>query len=102
MHTYAFIWVFAGITGLVTAGLIGSSWAIFTGEHPRIWMLHKYSMAMPLKVVALCGYAPLAVTKAGLDDAERNPFFGLLLVAIGLLWSFFQGVFILTTFFGFT
>lgn len=102
METYQFIWVLAGITGLVASGLVGATYALATGENPRLWMLHQYRMDLPLRAFILVVYAPLAVTKAGLEDIDRNPVFAMILLAIGLLWSFFQGVFILTTFFGFT
>jgi hypothetical protein len=102
METYEFIWALAGITGLVTSGLVGSTYALATGENPRLWMLHRYRADLPLRALILAVYAPLAVTKAGLDDIDRNPVFAMMLLAAGLLWSFFQGVFILTVFFGFT
>ena len=102
MELYHFVWVMAGIAGLTVAGLIGNGWAMLTGEEPRLWMLSEYSITTPVRALVLVGYAPLAVTKAGLSDIDHNPAFGLLLLATGLLWSFFQGVFILTTFFGLT
>jgi hypothetical protein len=102
MELYHFVWVMAGITGLTAAGLIGNGWAMLTGEEPRLWILSNYSISTPVRALALVAYAPLAVTKAGLSDIDHNPAFGLFLLAVGLLWSFLQGVFILTTFFGFT
>ena len=102
MQLYHFVWVLAGITGLTAAGLIGNGWAMLTGEEPSIWMLSSYSIATPLRVVALVTYGPLGVVKAGLEDIDYNPVFGMMALAAGLLWSFLQGVFILTTFCGFT
>ena len=102
MESYEFIWVLAGITGLAAAGLIGSGWSLLTGEQPTIWRLAQYRSDLPLGALAFVAYAPLGITKAGLRDIERNPAFGILLLAMGMLWSFLQGVFILTTFFGFT
>lgn len=102
METYQFIWVLTGIAGLVSAGLAGNGWALATGRFPSIWMLSTYSAATPLKTLVLCVYAPLGIVKAGLSDLDHNPAFAVLLLAVGLVWSFLQGVFILTTFFGFT
>jgi hypothetical protein len=102
METYPYIWLLAGVTGLVAAGLTGSAWAMFTGENPRLWMLREYRTDLPLRALVLVGYAPLAVTQAGLGDINRNPVFAFMVMATGLLWSFFQGVFILTAVFGFT
>lgn len=102
METWHFIWLLAGFTGIVSSGLVGSGWAVVTGERPNIWMLSTYSVATPLRAVALMAYAPLATVKAGLAHSDQNPVLGMMFLAAGLLWSFLQGVFILTTFFGFT
>lgn len=102
MELFQFVWILAGITGITAAGLIGTGWTIVTGTRPSIWLLSRYSPAMPLVVFALVGYGPLAVTKAGLSDIDNNPAFGMLLLATGLVWSFLQGVFILTAVFGLT
>ena len=102
METWHFIWALAALTGLTTAGIAGSGWALVTGERPSIWILSTYSVATPLRVAALVFYAPLAMVKAGLGYMDHNPVFAMMVLATGLVWSFMQGVFILTTFFGFT
>ena len=102
MELWHFVWVLTALTGLAVAGIAGSGWALLTGERPHIRMLDHYSPATPFRVLALVCYAPLAVTRAGLGLQADNPMFNLLLFALGLVWSFLQGVFILTTFFGFT
>lgn len=102
MQTWHFIWMLAALTGVASAGLTASGWAMVTGEHPSIWMLSRYSMATPLKAAALTVYAPLALIRAGLGHLDQNPVLAVLIAATGLLWSFLQGVFILTQVFGFT
>jgi hypothetical protein len=102
MELWHFVWMLAGVTGLTAAGLTGNGWAMATGRAPDIWMLSSYSMATPLKAMALTIYAPLALVKSGLSDLGNNPAFALIVIAAGLFWSFIQGVFILTTFFGIT
>ncbi len=102
METWHFIWVLAAITGLTAGGLAGNGWAMATGRRPDIWMLSEYSVSMPLKVLALIAYAPLAMVKSGLSYFDSNPVFAVMVTIAGLLWSFVQGVFILTQFFGFT
>ncbi len=102
MELWHFVWMMAAVTGLTAAGLVGSGWAMVTGERPNIWMLSDYSATTPLRALALVAYAPLGLTKAGLADLGQNPVFAGIIAAIGLLWSFMQGVFILVTFFGFT
>ena len=102
MAVYYFIYIHAAVTGLVSAGLAGSAWAIATGQAPRLGILYRLDYLTPLKVIALCIYAPLGVVRLGLWYLEYNPFFALAAVGLGLGWSFLQGVFILTTFFGYT
>ena len=53
-------------------------------------------------MLALITYAPLAVVKSGLSYLDHNPVLRCHVMLAGLVWSFMQGVFILTTFFGFT
>jgi threonine/homoserine efflux transporter RhtA len=102
LQTYHFIWAMAAVTGLVPAGLAGSCWAIFTGHTPRVGMLHRFDFLTPLKVIALVVYAPLGVVRTGLSYLDQNPFIAIPILLLGLGWSFLQGVFILTTFFGYT
>ncbi len=102
MEIYHYVWILAGLTGLVAGGLAGSGWAIFAGSAPRPGMFYRYDVLTPLKVIVMVFYAPLGVVRVAFGELDRNPFFGLPLLALGLGWSFLQGVFILSTFFGFT
>jgi len=102
MELYHFIYLLAAAVGIVSAGIAGSAWAMATGAAPRIGILHRLDAATPLKVLALVVYAPLGVVRLGIDHLAYNPLFSLVVMCVGLGWSFLQGVFILTTFFGFT
>lgn len=102
MEPWHFAWSLAASAGLVSAGLTGSAWVLVTGKSPRAGMLFDFDYLTPLKVLALCIYAPLGVLRLGLWYLEYNPFIGMVMLAAGLGWSFLQGVFILTTFFGYT
>jgi hypothetical protein len=102
METWHFVWMLAALTGLTAAGLAGSGWAMVTGERPNIWILSEYSVATPLRVLALVVYAPMALVKTGLGYLAVNPILALMIFVAGMLWSFMQGVFIMVTFFGFT
>ncbi len=102
MEPWHFAWILAAAAGLVSAGLAGSGWALATGDPPRIDALHRFDYLTLLKVLALCIYAPLGIAKAGLWYLNYNPFIALPVLVLGLGWSFLQGVFILTTFFGYT
>jgi hypothetical protein len=102
MQLWQFVWVLAAITGMTASGLVGNGWALVTGRRPDIWLLSTYSVTTPLRIIALVVYAPLALVRAGVEYLEHNPIFALMIMAAGLFWSFLQGVFILTTFFGYT
>lgn len=102
MQTWHFIWMLAAVTGIASAGLTGSGWAMVTGERPTLWMLSRYSLTTPLRAAALAIYAPLALIRAGLGYVGHNPVLAVLIAGAGLFWSFLQGVFILTRVFGFT
>ena len=100
--TLWFTYALTVVVGLVPGGVLGSAWAVATGDAPRVELLHRLDYLTPLKVITLCIYAPLGVLRGAFWYAEYNPILAVLILAFGLGWSFLQGVFILTTFFGFT
>ena len=102
MESYHFVWMLAAVTGMAAAGLAGSGWAVVTGRRPQLRLLAEYHATTPLRALALIIYAPLGLMNAGAGVLGENPAFSIVLVAAGLVWGFMQGVFILTTFFGFT
>jgi len=102
MEPWHFAWALAAGAGLVSAGLAGSTWALVTGRRPRVGMLYRLDYLTPFKILALCIYAPLGALRLGLWYLEYNPLVAAGMLALGLGWSFLQGVFILTTFFGYT
>lgn len=102
METWMFVWVMAALLGMAVAGVVGSGWAVITGERPHPELFYKLDGRTPFKVAALVIYGPMAFIRGGYDFIDDNPFFGAMVMAIGVVWSFLQGVFILTTFFGFT
>jgi hypothetical protein len=102
MENWHFIYLLAAATGLVSAGLAGSSWALVTGNPPRLSLLYRVDFLTPLKVLALCIHAPLGAVRLGMWYLEFNPFVAIPLLMLGLGWSFLQGVLILTTFFGYS
>ena len=102
MEAWHVVWVLAAVTGLVSAGLVGSAWAVAVGERPSLAMLGTFDLSTPLKWLVLLIYGPLAVTRIGIGSIDCHPASAVVLLLIGVAWSFLQGVFILTTFFGFT
>lgn len=101
MDAIHILWALAALTGLAAGGLAGSGFALLTGATPRLGTLHRIDHLTPIRVAALCLYGPLGLVRAGLAELGRNPLVALAVLAIGLVWSFFQGVFILTAIFGF-
>jgi hypothetical protein len=102
METWMFVWAFTAVLGMAVAGVIGSGWAMITGERPHPELLCRLDGGTPFKVTALVIYGPMAFIRGGYDFLNESPVFGMAVMAIGLVWSFLQGVFILTAFFGFT
>ena len=92
-------YVFAIAMGIVAAGVTGSLWALATGERPRLNLLLEPSVFAPIRALVVVAYAPLMILLWAWRFIDR-PNTGMLLVAASLGWSFLQGVFILTQFFG--
>ena len=101
MESWHLVWVLTAVVGLVAAGGAGSGFALVAGERPQLEMLHKVDELTPVRVLALVVYAPMALTRSGFEYLGQNPLFGGAVAALGLGWSFMQGVFILSTFFGY-
>ena len=95
------LYVYAVAVGVVTAGITGSMWAMATGERPRFGLLLEPSAIAPLRALVVVASAPLLLLLAAWRFVG-SPIAGMLLVAASLGWSFLQGVFILTQFFGVT
>jgi hypothetical protein len=93
-------YLFAGGVGLTAAGIIGSLWGMVYGRSPGLWLLESAHPAMPVNAMAVVFHAPMAFVKRGVWDLVARPIQGVALIAAGLGWSFLQGVFILTQFFG--
>jgi hypothetical protein len=87
--------------GLVSAGITGSIWTLIAGRELRAQLPRKAGVDTTLEMLAIGVNAPLAMVRTGLWYLSHNPVLAFLIVAIGLGWSFLQGVFILTQFFGF-
>ena len=102
MEAIHLLWALAAATGLVAGGLAGSGFALLAGAPPRPGMLHRLDHLTPIRVIALCLYGPLGLVRVGLGHLGQDPAVALPVLALGLGWSFLQGVFILTTFFGFS
>lgn len=94
-------YLFAVAVGIVTAGITASLWSLAVGEEPRFGLLLEPSAIAPLRALVVMASAPLLLLLAAWRYMGSTSV-GVLLVAASLGWSFLQGVFILTQFFGVT
>jgi hypothetical protein len=90
--------------GFVSSGIIGSAWALMTGEESRLGDVldPDPDLLTPLRVLVAILSAPTSVLLTGFWWLISQPLIGIPIVAAGLIWSFLQGVFILTQLFGFS
>jgi hypothetical protein len=95
--------VFAVAVGIVSSGLIASGWKLATGEDVRLGDLvdPDPGLLTPLRALAAVFAAPFTILVDAFWWMIAAPFVGVPLLAAALVWSFLQGVFILTQVFGF-
>jgi hypothetical protein len=102
MAVYHAAWLFAIAVGFVSAGLVGSIWELATDQEPRLGVLldPNPTFATPFRVMAAVFAAPITVLLDSVDVFIDAPIRGIPVFVGSLLWSFLQGVFILTMLFG--
>ncbi len=100
MELNDFAYLFAIAVGLVSAGIMGSIWAPIFGKELRPTLPRQVGIDSILKTLAMAVNAPLAMVRTGLWYTKYNPVMALIIITLGLGWSFLQGVFILTQLFG--
>jgi hypothetical protein len=96
-------WFMALAVGIASSGVIGSAWELATGEEARLGNLldPNPSALTPFRAFAAIFSAPTKILLDGFWWLIEKPIFGVPIIAAGLVWSFLQGVFILTTVLGF-
>lgn len=94
-------YLFAVAVGIVMAGITASLWTLALGEEPRFGLLLEPSAMAPLRALVVVASAPLLLLLAAWRYVGSVSV-AMLLAVISLGWSFLQGVFILTQFFGVT
>ena len=100
VHHIAYLCAIA--TGLVSSGAIGSLWAITSGEAPEFRSLPDDDILTPFRIPAIIFSGPTTLLMIAVRKILENPPLGLITLLTGIIWSFFQGVFILTQIFGVT
>jgi hypothetical protein len=102
MEIWQIMWGLTAVVGLVAAGVVGSGFALVNGEPPGFAVFARRDALLLPRSLVLVIYAPLGLVRAAYEAAGVEPMFAVLVAALGLVWSFFQGVVILTTCFGFS
>jgi hypothetical protein len=93
------VYLYAVAVGFAAAGVTGSMWAMATGENPRFGLLLEPGVIAPFRALVVVACAPLLLLLAAWRFVG-SIIVGMLLVVASLGWSFLQGAFILTQFFG--
>lgn len=94
--------LFAALIGLMTAALTGSVWTALAGQAPSLAMLFVRDAIIPLRVAVLALHAPLMILGAAARLIRTDTLLGLVALVAAGVWSFFEGVLILTQVFAFT
>ena len=96
-------YVMAMVVGIVSSGIVGSAWHLATGEDVRLRdILDAQPTGLtPFRVLAAVFSAPTKILLDGLWWMIAQPVLGVPILALGFVWSFLQGVVILTKVFGF-
>lgn len=95
-------YLFAVLVGFVSAGLVGSVWAMATDEEPRLAGLldSDPGLLTPLRALAIVFAAPTTILLDAFGLLVDRPAIGVPVLLSAVVWSFLQGVFILTQVFG--
>lgn len=104
MSSIYFTALVAMIVGVVSAGIIGSAWELMSDEEARLGAIFNSDPGFltPVRVFVSLASAPATILRDGMWWMIAKPFAGVPLMISGLVWSFMQGVFILTQVFGYS
>lgn len=98
MGPFSLTCLLAVLVGLVSGGIVGSLWELATGEEARIGAIldRDPGLLTPFRVAVSIVSAPSTILRDAMWWMIAQPFAGVPLMISGLVWSFLQGVFILT------
>lgn len=102
MEIWQIAWGLTAVVGLVASGIVGSGFALVNEGPPGLAVFYRRDALLIPRTLVLVIYAPLGLIVSGIDAFESEEILAVTMIGLGLVWGFFQGVFILTTFFGFT
>jgi hypothetical protein len=100
----SFVCLVAIVVGIVSSGIIGSAWEFATDEEARLGGIFdpEPSLLTPVRIFVSITSAPSTILRDALWWLIEKPMAGVPLLISGLVWSFMQGVFILTQVFGYS
>ena len=99
-HQIAYL--FAVAAGIISSGAIGSLWVLAVDEAPDLRQFEEPDLLTPLRALVLVFSAPTRLIVNSFWYLIDRPWLGILMLLLGLAWSFVQGVFIMSQVFGVT
>ena len=99
-HQVAYL--FAVAAGIISSGAIGSLWVLAVDEAPNFRQFEEPDLLTPLRALVLVFSAPTRLIVTSFWYLIDRPWLGILMLFLGLAWSFVQGVFIMSQVFGVT
>jgi hypothetical protein len=103
MELQHFAYLMALAVGIVSSRIICMIWEMTTDEDIRLSDLFDPNpdFMTPFRALAIVFAAPSKVITDGFGWLIAQPLIGAVILMVGCIWSFMQGVFILTTVLGF-
>ena len=93
---------YTALVGLVASGVVGSGWSLALDRPMQGRDLFEGGLLKPLCALLVVIHTPLRLMRLGAGMVLDGMVSGAVILAAGFGWSFLQGVFILTQFFGVT
>ena len=94
--------LFAVAAGIISSGATHSLWVLAVDEAPDLQQFEEPDLLTPLRALVLVFSAPTRLIVNSFWYLIDRPWLGLLMLLLGLAWSFVQGVFIMSQVFGVT
>ncbi len=89
--------LFAFAVGLTTAGIVSTLYELASDDSPSLDMIAISDLYTPFRIVVAVIAAPIMLFNGAFAWAMKRSPLSLGFLSLGVIWSFLQGVFILTT-----
>ena len=92
------VYLFALVTGFVSAGFVASLWGLFGRREASFGLLYPASYLLPLEVLVVVFSTPLLLLKLGVAQIRAGRFVAFAWSAVvgAVFTGFFQGVALLS------